>query len=241
MVGLSGLGISFSPCGIDRTGNAVPTMFRALISLCLLATVVSAETLELLWPDLQGEVGEFEDPFTALNSDQLFHLGMVARLRAMAQANPDSFPVEDAAELAKFTKDLEESGINIDGLLAKREAITTLRRQRANSTRLDYEGKVIRLPGYLLPLDITEGEVTEFLLVPWVGACIHTPPPPPNQIVYVRAAEPWKVRGQWEPVYVEGTMKVGDVTKGLYFVDGSADIHIGYTLIDTRVTPFEDD
>jgi hypothetical protein len=214
-------------------------MLRILLSLCLIASLASAETLELLWPDLQGQVGEFEDPFTALDSDQLFHLGMVARLRAMQQADPAAFPAEDAAELAKFTQTLEDGGVDIDGLLAKREEITQLRRERANSTRPEYEGKTIRMPGYLLPLDITEGEVTEFLLVPWVGACIHTPPPPPNQIVYVQAAEPWPVRSQWEPVYVEGTMQVGDVTKGLYFVDGSADIHIGYTLKETTVTPFE--
>ncbi len=214
-------------------------MFRTLLSLCLLTTLATAETLNLVWPDLQGEVGEFEDPFTALDSDQLFHLGMVARLRAMQQANPDTFPAEDAAELTKFTKTLSESGIDIDGLLAKRQEITDLRRQRANATRTDYEGKTIRMPGYLLPLDVTEGEVTEFLLVPWVGACIHTPPPPPNQIVYVKAAEPWTVRSQWEPVYVEGLMAVGDVTKGLYFVDGAADIHIGYTLQSAAVTPFE--
>lgn len=216
-------------------------MLRTFISFLLLASAVSAETLNLVWPDLQGQVGEFEDPFTKLDSDQLFHLGMVARLRAMQQADPDAFPEEDAAELAQFTKQLEEAGIDIDGLLAKREEITELRRQRANSTRADYEGKTIRMPGYLLPLDITEGKVTEFLLVPWVGACIHTPPPPPNQIVYVKATAPWEVRSQWEPVYVEGTMKVGDVTKGLYFIDGSADIHIGYTLNDTKVTPFEEE
>lgn len=216
-------------------------MLRLILSFLLLASAVSAETLNLVWPDLQGQVGEFEDPFTKLDSDQLFHLGMVARLRAMQQANPDAFPEEDAAELAQFTRQLEEDGIDIDGLLAKREEITELRRQRANSTRADYEGKTIRMPGYLLPLDITEGKVTEFLLVPWVGACIHTPPPPPNQIVYVKATEPWEVRSQWEPVYVEGTMAVGDVTKGLYFIDGSADIHIGYTLNDTKVTPFEEE
>ncbi len=220
---------------------SVPFLTRLLLASTLFAgSLFAEETLNLVWPDLQGQVGEFEDPFTALDSDQLFHLGMVARLRAMQQADPDAFPAEDAAELAKFTTDLEDGGIDIDGLLAKREEITNLRRQRANSTRTDYEGKTIRMPGYLLPLDITEGEVTEFLLVPWVGACIHTPPPPPNQIVYVKASKPWEVRSQWEPVYVEGTMQVGDVTKGLYFIDGSADIHIGYTLTDTLVTPFED-
>ncbi len=216
-------------------------MFRLFASLLLLvtSTLVSAETLDLLWPDLQGKVGEFHDPFTELTSDQLFQMGMVARLRAMRDRGDEPLSESNAAELAEREASLNEDNIDIDGLLAKREEITELRRQRAMSTREDYDGQTIRMPGYLLPLDVTEGKVTEFLLVPWVGACIHTPPPPPNQIVYVKAAEAWEVRSQWEPVYVEGTMAVGNVTKGLYLVDGASDINIGYTLNDTTVTPFE--
>lgn len=215
-------------------------MLRTLLSLSLLATIVSAKPVELLWPDLQGVVEEYEDPFTKLTSDQLFQLGMVARLRGSDAATEDPLPAEDAAELAKRTAELETAGIDIDHLLAQRTKITEMRRQRAMNTREDYDGKSIRMPGYLLPLDVTEGEVMEFLLVPWVGACIHTPPPPPNQIVYVKLANPWKVRSQWEPVYVEGTMQSGDVAKDLYLVDGTAEIHIGYTINAAVTSPFED-
>ncbi|GAB5560817.1 MAG: hypothetical protein SynsKO_24640 [Synoicihabitans sp.] len=216
-------------------------MLRHLLCLCLLTTFVWAESHELLWPDLQGNVDEFDDPFNALDSDQLFHLGMVARLRAKQDSSEDPLPAEDLEELADRTAKLEAQDIDIDYLLEMRTKVTELRRQRAMSTREDYDGKTIRMPGYLLPLDVTEGEVMEYLLVPWVGACIHTPPPPPNQIVYVQLSQPWKVRSQWEPVYVEGTMQSGDITKDLYLVDGTADIHIGYTLSDAVTTPFEDE
>ncbi len=216
-------------------------MRRVFFCLGLLTATLSAESIELLWPDLQGEVGEFKDPFTELDSDQLFQVGMVARLRGSAAATDKPLPPEDAAELADRTQQLEDAGIDIDYLLDQRAKVTEMRRQRAMNTREDYDAKTIRIPGYLLPLDVTEGEVMEFLLVPWVGACIHTPPPPPNQIVYVKLAEPWKVRSQWEPVYVEGTMQSGDITKGLYLVDGTADIHIGYTLNAAITTHFEYD
>ena len=56
--------------------------------------------------------------------------------------------------------------------------------------------------------DWTRKAVTEFLLVPWVGACIHTPPPPPNQIVHVTTAEPFVARSRFEPVTIQGTMKI---------------------------------
>ena len=214
-------------------------MFRALLCLGLLTTALAAEPIELLWPDLQGVVEEFEDPFTKLDSDQLFQLGMVARLRGSAQAIDKSLPPEDAAELANRTKQLEDAGIDIDHLLDQRAKITDMRRQRAMNTREDYDGKTIKMPGYLLPLDVTDGEVTEYLLVPWVGACIHTPPPPPNQIVYVKTTHPWKVGNQWQPVTVGGTLRAEKVTKNLFFSDGSDDIHVGYTITDAVTRPFE--
>jgi uncharacterized protein len=73
--------------------------------------------------------------------------------------------------------------------------------------RLD--GQVVRVPGFAVPLEDYAEEFSEFLVVPWAGACIHTPPPPPNQMVYARmkagrkASTPW-----WEPVWVEGTLHV---------------------------------
>jgi hypothetical protein len=46
------------------------------------------------------------------------------------------------------------------------------------------------------------------LLVPYIGACIHVPPPAPNQIVYVEANVPWQGLAWWEPVYVTGKIKI---------------------------------
>ncbi|RKQ95467.1 DUF3299 domain-containing protein [Maricaulis maris] len=68
-------------------------------------------------------------------------------------------------------------------------------------------GRTVRMPGYILPLDYQPGgDITEFLLVPYFGACIHTPPPPPNQIVYVTAAEPVRVERLWAAVWVTGQL-----------------------------------
>ena len=52
--------------------------------------------------------------------------------------------------------------------------------------RLDLNDKDVRIPGFIVPLEYKESEiVTRFLLVPYFGACIHEPPPPPNQTIYV--------------------------------------------------------
>lgn len=78
--------------------------------------------------------------------------------------------------------------------------------QPANVVK-DLDGKLVRIGGYVVPLDFDSTKVKEFLLVPFVGACIHVPPPPTNQIVYVKAANGFEVQGAFDPVWVTGTMK----------------------------------
>ena len=71
------------------------------------------------------------------------------------------------------------------------------------------DGKNVRLPGYIVPLEVSEeGRVTEFLLVPYFGACIHVPPPPSNQIVHVTSELGVKVEELYQPYWIEGTMQV---------------------------------
>ena len=71
----------------------------------------------------------------------------------------------------------------------------------------DWVGDRVRLPGYVVPLDFEGTRVTGFLLVPYMGACIHVPPPPPNQIVYVRTKEPIEIDEIFEAVYATGTFE----------------------------------
>ncbi|NJD31970.1 MAG: DUF3299 domain-containing protein [Gammaproteobacteria bacterium] len=70
------------------------------------------------------------------------------------------------------------------------------------------DGRMVRLPGFIVPLEIdAEGRVTEMFLVPFFGACIHVPPPPPNQIVYVVLAAPLPLESMTDAYWVTGRMK----------------------------------
>ncbi len=66
------------------------------------------------------------------------------------------------------------------------------------------DGNYIRMPGFIVPFDFSAKGVSEFILVPYQGACIHTPPPPANQLVMVNAATPWPSDQLWDPVWVTG-------------------------------------
>lgn len=79
--------------------------------------------------------------------------------------------------------------------------------EHARLFNMDLEGAFIRMPGYVVPLDIDARGVKTFLLVPYVGACIHVPPPPANQLVYVETVEPWPHADLWAAVWVTGTMR----------------------------------
>lgn len=71
------------------------------------------------------------------------------------------------------------------------------------------DGQQVKLPGYIVPLEVSEeGRTTEFLLVPYYGACIHVPPPPSNQIVHVFSEIGIKVEELYQPYWIEGPMQV---------------------------------
>lgn len=71
------------------------------------------------------------------------------------------------------------------------------------------DGQNIRLPGYIVPLEVNEeGRTTDFLLVPYFGACIHVPPPPSNQIVHVKSDLGVKLDELYQPYWVEGPLQV---------------------------------
>ena len=72
----------------------------------------------------------------------------------------------------------------------------------------ELDGKLVRIPGFVLPFEyVASGELTEFLLVPYFGACIHSPPPPPNQMVYVKTKKPTNLGKQWDAIWAVGILR----------------------------------
>lgn len=66
-------------------------------------------------------------------------------------------------------------------------------------------GRKARIAGFALPLERVGDKVTEFLIVPYFGACIHTPPPPANQILHARSAKPLTGVRMMVPIWTYGT------------------------------------
>jgi hypothetical protein len=96
----------------------------------------------------------------------------------------------------------------------------------------ELDGQLVKLPGYIVPLNSSEeGRVTEFLLVPYYGACIHVPPPPPNQIVHVKTELGVLMDNLYQPFWIEGPLQVESI---------SSDIaEAGYQMDASKVYPYQ--
>ncbi|AJP45317.1 hypothetical protein EP12_18615 [Alteromonas australica] len=80
-----------------------------------------------------------------------------------------------------------------------------------SSTRViqEFDGKAIRIPGFIVPLEQNEDkEVTRFFIVPYFGACLHMPPPPPNQILYVESEQGITLENLYDPYWFEGIVSI---------------------------------
>jgi hypothetical protein len=103
---------------------------------------------------------------------------------------------------------------------------------KQNSAAQKLDGKVVSIPGFMVPLEDDLDQVTEFLLVPYAGACIHVPPPPPNQMVYVKMNTSNKVHVTFtDPIMVTGQLKISTV------VSPYGDV--SYDMVGVTVKPYQ--
>ena len=154
-------------------------------------------TVQLNWEDLmpEGEDVVLERLYREFYDNLEGQIGGAQTLASAAQSQGESL---DIAEI-------------IEG-----SAEDTMEQIGTFNVVEDLNGEKIRIPGYVVPLDFSaKSEYTEFLLVPYFGACLHTPPPPPNQIIFVKALPAVKLENIYEPIWLEGTMRTGQFNSGL--------------------------
>ena len=149
-------------------------------------------------------------------------LGTFPLLPVIAQAEEyidlewtDLLPVGQAAYSPKANNIIQH---NQDSLLAQQP--------KSKGVRTDWNGQIVRLPGFVVPIEYSGNSVKAFILVPFLGACIHVPPPPANQLVFVTTAKPYKSAGLHAPVNVIGMFGTASQSTQLAYISYalSADI-----------------
>jgi hypothetical protein len=213
--------------------NTAPILPLAL-ALLLIQPALAHDAREVSWAELAPTPVDYENPFDGLTGEQLDDLRRLVRL----QARVESGGAEAAADAAALQAGLESSGLDVDGLLAKRLEIMALRRAAATGINELLVGETVRIPGYLVPLEFADQKTVEFLLVPTAGACIHTPPPPANQLVHVRYPKGLELEGLYDPVWVKGRMEAQRSVQGVRYVDGDASVESSYFMQPALVEPY---
>ena len=230
-------------------------MYRTLIgasavSAVLVATSVEAETpRELEWSsllppsliELEKESFALDRQLRALPEDQLQAYREVAaelialdKLATGVATEDGLLPQERQALDALPSRRYPEALAYWSRVKTVREALAT----QSGDVDPALDGTQVRIPGYVLPLEFDGTSVKEFLLVPYVGACIHVPPPPPNQMVFVTARASFENEGLFAPVWVEGTLSTRGGAYDLTLVDGTASVDAGYALVANEVEPY---
>ena len=218
-------------------------MRKALTVIFMLLTVSSAahsaETPRTIgWKDLVPAVSTVEDPFG--DRDEAFRDDIAAAYRNRKDIE-EGFIKENTDEHAQalaLENRLIAEGVDVDDAVRRIDDAFAAFEEQQSVTVAELNGTTVRIPGYALPLEFNEVGITEFLLVPYVGACIHSPPPPPNQMVFVTLAEPFVMQSLYEPVWITGTIETKTASHALSYVDGQADIAVGYTLTSNAIEPF---
>lgn len=209
-------------------------VFIALFLSFLPAASKGADVMEIQWVNLVPSLPALEDPLAGLPAGERETVEWVIYVRT-SMVRDDNPAFRDALdEMKTVLAELKKKGIDVDRIIAERQ-------RRNSAVNADLDGKLVKLAGYLLPLDVSGKEVTDFLLVPYVGACIHTPPPPPNQIVFALSdtPQPYELEKLYEPVWITGKLMVKSISKELFLSDGTSDIDVGYKMSVKRIEAFK--
>ena len=115
-----------------------------------------------------------ESPFEKLPEDLAGELEYIADMKLYFAETPPAKDDPNAQEVAELTKELTKQGVDVELWVDRyKELVDEINRRNALVVK-ELDGRKVKIPGYALPLEYIEEKVSEFLLVPYVGACIHT-------------------------------------------------------------------
>ncbi|WP_395375709.1 DUF3299 domain-containing protein [Marinicella sp. W31] len=129
----------------------------------------------------------------------------------------DLMPKEDLDALMNPPKEIldiedgsEQDSISDDVYNALLQATDDTYQVALSSTKTvpEFENKKIKIPGFVVPLTIKENMTTEFFIVPYFGACIHYPPPPPNQTIHAKFGQGFELSDIYEAYTFHGTISI---------------------------------
>jgi hypothetical protein len=222
--------------------RTISLLFSALAVVWVSSGMPDATPLPLQtsWEDLAPEPKKpIEDPLAHLDpyiAAEIYSIASAVRQKESGLLSEVSPEYETALE-TKYR--LEKRGVEVENILFRLEAVEAEIRKLESTLIGKLDGQFVKIPGYALPLEFDGVAVQDFLLVPYVGACIHVPPPPLNQMVFVKLSEPYVLESLFAPVWITGRITVKSEHRILPVSDGKIPVTAGYTIEGAKVEAYK--
>ncbi|MDV5169636.1 DUF3299 domain-containing protein [Photobacterium rosenbergii] len=212
--------------------------------LIVLSTAISASELltfqgsdgqsYLNWSSLVKKVEPIDNPFLTMSHTDLEMMKDYASLNRRVESNSSVFTEEDIrayqSEMDSIAVELKASGLNPLELIEARNKIMEQQYHQITSPNPEVVDQTWKMLGFIAPIDFDGTKVTRFFLVPTAGACIHTPAPPPNQIIMVEFEQGIELKRLEDPIWVEGKLESEMVTGVASYYDGQSQVDAIYTM-----------
>ena len=189
-------------------GRFVKLIFKSLLWAGLLQLAIVGNGA---WAENDAVSAEVERTFQTVEWTDLIPPEVLEIL-----LNPPSYidEIEDGSPEDQITSQMKNA-------LAEEEEDAYRRALASTEVNPAMDGQKIRIPGFVVPLEFDEEQtISQFFLVPYFGACLHMPPPPPNQIILVDAPDGVQIAAMYEPFWLEGqvstTITENNMAKSAY-------------------------
>jgi hypothetical protein len=184
------------------------------------------------WQSLKVEPTNLVDPYAQLSQEQLEQLSILGRIKWLIKNGKVDPQGADALQETIIENHFKLSGLDANWLLSQRETISQNRRQQKKYNQA-IEGKIAKLVGWIIPLDLTQsGQISNFLLLPYLVNCSHILPPPADQVVHILATEPINLNflNNAEQFRIEGILRFVHNIHIVYRLDGMIQLESSYKI-----------
>ncbi|CAM4425692.1 DUF3299 domain-containing protein [Vibrio agarivorans] len=201
--------------------------FLVLISCIGSAGLYAAATQTISWIDLVPPASE-EVSLPPLNE---YQVGLIYKIVAYQNAEKRrDMSAKETATYEQNVADFTATKADLASLLALREKAIEVEKARYSSVDPSMKFDEVTIGGFMVPLEMDGLTTKKFLLVPTAGACIHTPPPPINQIIVVDIEQGYELVDLFQPIAVSGDIKVSQQELNVDYIDGNTDVSAGYVM-----------
>lgn len=195
------------------------------------------------WSLLAPENGKpFHDPFAKLTSDQLSDVGYVIRVRRLVVEQKIDPQGIDGREATKRAQRLQDQGIDIGWLMSQRDRVRQIRglqvHDLSKTIAKSLADRQVTLTGYVAPITIDGGRVTEFFLMPTVAACNHEAAPPRLQVVYVSTKQGFAPPEKSMPVRVTGNIHAETTVRQKVNASGKTTVRSAYRMLNPTIETY---